>query len=154
MTKEQINKLETEIERIAINNARQIIESGFTSIARYFIDTRLIDDSDVKDYLITHYDYLPFDEYIKYYYQTVCRCIDAQGNNEMIDLCETNDIIEDFEQRHDCICMLLVPDYLDNNETWVEELKDADLYDCITGILQVTTDYGTNYIALYNEMMR
>ena len=156
MTKEQINKLETEIETIVTNNARQIIESGHTSIARYFIDNRLVDvnDSDIKDYLVTHYDYLPFDEYIKYYYQTVCRCIDAQGNNEVIDLCETNDIIEDFEQRHDCKCMLLAPDYLDNNETWVATLRDAEIYDYITGILRVTTDYGTNYIALYDEMMR
>ena len=156
MTKEQINKLETEIETIITNDARQIIESGHTSIARYFIDNRLVDvnDSDIKDYLVTHYDYLPFDEYIKYYYQTVCRCIDAQGNNEVIDLCETNDIIEDFEQRHDCKCMLLAPDYLDNNETWVATLRDAEIYDYITGILRVTTDYGTNYIALYDEMMR
>ena len=156
MTKEQINKLETEIETIVTNNARQIIESGHTSIARYFIDNRLVDvnDSDVKDYLITHYDYLPFDEYIKYYYQTVCRCVDAQGNNEVIDLCETNDIIEDFEQRHDCSCALLPAGYLNNNEDWVKELKDAEIHDYITGILQVITDYGTNYIALYNEMMR
>ena len=156
MTKEQINKLETEIETIVTNNAKQIIESGHTSIARYFIDNRLVDvnDSDVKDYLITHYDYLPFDEYIKYYYQTVCACIDAQGNNEMIDLCETNDIIEDFEQRHDCKCALLPAGYLNNNETWVATLRDAEIHDYITGILQVTTDYGTNYIALYNEMMR
>ena len=156
MTKEQINKLETEIETIITNDAKQIIESGLTSIARYFIDNRLIDvnDSDIKDYLVTHYDYLPFDEYIKYYYQTVCRCIDAQGNNEVIDLCETNDIIEDFEQRHDCICALLPAGYLNTNETRVATLTDADLYGYITGILQVTTDYGTNYIALYNEMMR
>ena len=156
MTKEQINKLETEIETIVTNNARQIIESGLTSIARYFIDNRLIDvnDSDVKDYLITHYDYLPFDEYIKYYYQTVCRCIDAQGNNEVIDLCETNDIIEDFEQRHDCICALLPANYLNNNETWVATLRDAEINDYITGILRVTTERGTDYIALYDEMMR
>ena len=156
MTKEQINKLETEIETIVTNNAKQIIESGHTSIARYFIDNRLVDvnDGDIKDYLITHYDYLPFDEYIKYYYQTVCACIDAQGNNEMIDLCETNDIIEDFEQRHDCKCALLPAGYLNNNETWVATLRDAEINDYITGILQVTTDYGTNYIALYNEMMR
>lgn len=162
MTKEQINKLDTEIETIVTNNAKQIIESGLTSIARYFIDNRLVDfnlidvnNSDIKDYLITHYDYLPFDEYIKYYYQTVCAFIDTD-NNEVVDicLCETNDIIEVFEQRHDCKCMLLAPDYLDNNETWVKELKDAGLYGYITGILRVTTDYGTNYIALYNEMMR
>lgn len=157
MTNEQINKLETEIEIIVTNNARQIIESGLTSIARYFIDNKLVDvnDSDVKDYLITHYDYLPFDEYIKYYYQTVCAFIDTD-NNEVIDLylCETNDIIEDFEQRHDCRCALLPADYLNSNEDWVNELKDADLYGYITGILRVTTDYGTNYIALYNEMMR
>lgn len=157
MTKEQINKLETEVETIVTNNARQIIESGLTSIARYFIANKLVDvnDSDVKDYLITHYDYLPFDEYIKYYYQTVCAFIDTD-NNEVIDLClcETNDIIETFEQRHDCKCRLMAPDYLNNNEDWVKELKDADLYGYITGILRVTTDYGTNYIALYNEMMR
>ena len=157
MTKEQINKLETEIETIVTNNAKQIIESGLTSIARYFIDNRLVDvnDSDVKDYLITHYDYLPFDEYIKYYYQTVCAFIDTQSN-EVIDLClcETNDIIEVLEQRHDCKCRWLVPDYLSNNEDWVKVLKDADLYGHITGILRVITDCGTNYIALYNEMMR
>ena len=157
MTKEQINKLETEIETIVTNDAKKIIESGLTSIARYFIDNRLIDvnDSDIKDYLVTHYDYLPFDEYIKYYYQTVCASIDTQSN-EVIDLylCETNDIIEVLEQRHDCKCALLPADYLNNNETWVKELKDAEITDYITGILRVTTDYGTNYIALYDGMMR
>lgn len=156
MTKEQINKLETEIETIITNDAKKIIESGLTSIARYFIDNRLVDvkDSDVKDYLVTHYDYLPFDEYIKYYYQTVCRFVDAQGNNEVIDLCETNDIIEDFEQRHDCRCALMPAGYLNNNETWVATLRDAEINGYITGILRVTTDYGTNYIALYDGMMR
>ena len=157
MTKEQINKLETEIETIVTNDAKKIIESGLTSIARYFIDNRLIDvnDSDIKDYLVTHYDYLPFDEYIKYYYQTVCASIDTQSN-EVIDLylCETNDIIEVLEQRHDCRCALLPAGYLNNNEDWVKALKDADLYDYITGILRVTTDCGTNYIALYDGMMR
>ena len=161
MTKEQINKLETEIETIVTNNAKQIIGSGLTSIAKYFIDNRLVDfnlidvnNSDIKDYLIAHYNYLPFDEYIKYYYQTVCRFVDAQGNNEVIDLCETNDIIEDFEQRHDCKCELLSADYLNNNETWVATLRDAEIHDYITGILRVTTERGTDYIALYNEMMR
>lgn len=152
MTKEQINKLETEIETIATNDAKQIIEGGYSTIADYLRDKNLV--SKDAESLLVLYNYLPFDEYIRYYYQTVCRCIDAQGNNEVIDLCETNDIIEDFEQRHDCKCMLLAPDYLDNNETWVETLRDADLYGHITGILQVTTDYGTNYIALYSEMMR
>lgn len=152
MTKEQINKLDTEIETIITNNAKRIIESGLPTIADYLRDKNLV--SKDAESLLVLYNYLPFDEYIRYYYQTVCRCIDAQGNNEVIDLCETNDIIEDFEQRHDCKCMLLAPDYLDNNETWVETLRDADLYGHITGILQVTTDYGTNYIALYSEMMR
>lgn len=153
MTKEQINKLETEIETIITNDAKQIIESGLPTIADYLKDKKLV--SKDAESLLVLYDYLPFDEYIKYYYQTVCAFIDTQSN-EMIDLhlCETNDIIEVFEQRHDCKCMLLAPDYLDNNETWVEALKDADLYDYITGILQVTTDYGTNYIALYDGMMR
>ena len=157
MTKEQLNKLETEIETIITNDAKQIIESGHTSIARYFIDNKLIDvnDSDVKDYLITHYDYLPFDEYIKYYYQTVCAFIDTD-NNEVIDLClcDTNDIIEVLEQRHDSRCALLPAGYLNNNEDWVKALKDAEITDYITGILRVTTDYGTNYIALYDTMMR
>ena len=161
MTKEQINKLETEIETISAKNAKQIIESGLTSIAKYFIDNRLVDfnlidvnNSDIKDYLIAHYNYLPFDEYIKYYYQTVCAFIDT--DNEVIDLClcDTNDIIEVFEQRHDCKCELLPADYLNNNETWVATLRDAEIHDCITGILRVTTDCGTNYIALYDGMMR
>ena len=104
--------------------------------------------------LLVLYNYLPFSDYIKYYYQTVCRFVDAQGNNEVIDLCETNDIIEDFEQRHDCICELLSADYLNNNETWVATLRDAEIHDYITGILRVTTERGTDYIALYNEMMR
>ena len=152
MTKEQINKLETEIETIVTNDAKQIIEGGYSTIADYLKDKKLV--SEDAESLLVLYNYLPFDEYIKYYYQTVCRCIDAQGNNEVIDICETNDIIEDFEQRHDCKCTLLPADYLNNNETWVETLRDAEINDYITGILQVTTDYGTNYIALYNEMMR
>ena len=152
MTKEQINKLETEIETIITNNAQQIIEGGYSTIADYLRDKQLV--SKDSESLLVLYNYLPFDEYIKYYYQTVCRFVDAQGNNEVIDLCETNDIIEDFEQRHDCKCELLQADYLNNNETWVATLRDAEINDYITGILRVTTDCGTNYIALYNEMMR
>lgn len=153
MTKEQINKLETEIETIVTNNARQIIESGLPTIADYLRDKKLV--SKDAESLLVLYNYLPFGDYIRYYYQTVCAFID-QDNNEVIDLylCETNDIIEDFEQRHDCRCALLPADYLNNNEDWVKELKDADLYGYITGILRVTTDYGTNYIALYDTMMR
>ena len=151
MTKEQINKLETEIETIFTNNAKQIIEGGYSTIADYLRDKQLV--SKDAESLLVLYNYLPFSDYIKYYYQTICAFID---NNEVIDLClcETNDIIEVLEQRHDCICELLSADYLNNNETWVATLRDADLYDCITGILRVTTDCGTNYIALYNEMMR
>ena len=152
MTKEQINKLETEIETIITNNAQQIIEGGYSTIADYLRDKQLV--SKDAESLLVLYNYLPFSDYIKYYYQTVCRFVDAQGNNEVIDLCETNDIIEDFEQRHDCICELLSADYLNNNETWVATLRDAEIHDYITGILRVTTDYGTNYIALYDEMMR
>ena len=152
MTKEQINKLETEIETIITNSAKQIIEGGYSTIADYLRDKQLV--SKDAESLLVLYNYLPFGDYIRYYYQTVCRFVDAQGNNEVIDLCETNDIIEDFEQRHDCKCELLQADYLNNNETWVATLRDADLYDCITGILKVTTDCGTNYIALYKEMMR
>ena len=152
MTKEQINKVETEIETIITNNAKQIIEGGYSTIADYLRDKKLV--SKDAESLLVLYNYLPFGDYIRYYYQTVCRFVDAQGNNEVIDLCETNDIIEDFEQRHDCKCELLSADYLNNNETWVATLRDADLYDCITGILRVTTDCCTNYIALYNEMMR
>ena len=152
MTKEQINKLETEIETIFTNNAKQIIEGGYSTIADYLRDKKLV--SKDAESLLVLYNYLPFSDYIRYYYQTVCRCVDAQGNNEVIDLCETNDIIEVLEQRHDCKCELLSADYLNNNETWVATLRDADLYDCITGILKVTTDCGTNYIALYKEMMR
>ena len=152
MTKEQINKLETEIETIITNNAQQIIEGGYSTIADYLRDKQLV--SKDAESLLVLYNYLPFSDYIKYYYQTVCRFVDAQGNNEVIDLCETNDIIEDFEQRHDCICELLSADYLNNNETWVATLRDAEIHDYITGILRVTTDCGTNYIALYNEMMR
>ena len=152
MTKEQINKLETEIETIITNNAKQIIEGGYSTIADYLRDKKLV--SKDAESLLVLYNYLPFDEYIKYYYQTVCRFVDAQGNNEVIDLCETNDIIEDFEQRHDCKCELLSADYLNNNETWVATLRDAEINDYITGILRVTTDCGTNYIALYNGMMR
>ena len=153
MTKEQINKLETEIETIATNNAKQIIESGLPTIADYLRDKNLV--SKDAESLLVLYNYLPFSDYIRYYYQTVCAFIDTD-NNEVIDLylCETNDIIEDFEQRHDCRCRLLPADYLNNNEEWVKELKDADLYGYITGILRVTTDYGTNYIALYDTMMR
>ena len=153
MTKEQINKLETAIETIATNNAKQIIESGLPTIADYLRDKQLV--SKDAESLLVLYNYLPFGDYIRYYYQTVCAFID-QDNNEVIDLylCETNDIIEDFEQRHDCRCRLLPADYLNNNEDWVKALKDADLYDYITGILRVTTDYGTNYIALYDTMMR
>ena len=153
MTKEQINKLETEIETIVTNNARQIIESGLPTIADYLRDKQLV--SKDAESLLVLYNYLPFGDYIRYYYQTVCAFIDTD-NNEVIDLylCETNDIIEDFEQRHDCRCALLPADYLNNNEDWVKALKDADLYDYITGILRVTTDYGTNYIALYDTMMR
>ena len=152
MTKEQINKLETEIETIITNNAKQIIEGGYSTIADYLRDKKLV--SKDAESLLVLYNYLPFSDYIKYYYQTVCRFVDAQGNNEVIDLCETNDIIEDFEQRHDCICELLSADYLNNNETWVATLRDAEINDYITGILRVTTERGTNYIALYNEMMR
>lgn len=152
MTKEQINKLETEIETIITNDAKQIIESGLPTIADYLKDNHIVNKD--AESLLTLYNYLPFSDYIRYYYQTVCRCVDTQGNNEVIDLCETNDIIEDFEQRHDCRCALLPADYLNNNETWVATLKDAEITDYITGILRVTTDYGTNYIALYNEMMR
>ena len=152
MTKEQINKLETEIETIITNNAKQIIEGGYSTIADYLRDKKLV--SKDAESLLVLYNYLPFSDYIKYYYQTVCRFVDAQGNNEVIDLCETNDIIEDFEQRYDCKCELLPADYLNNNETWVATLRDADLYDYITGILRVTTERGTDYIALYNEMMR
>ena len=152
MTKEQINKLETEIETIITNNARQIIESGLPTIADYLRDNHIV--SKDAESLLVLYNYLPFDDYIKYYYQTVCRCVDAQGNNEVIDLCETNDIIEDFEQRHDCRCALLPANYLNNNETWVATLRDAEINDYITGILQVTTERGTDYIALYDEMMR
>ena len=152
MTKEQINKLETEIETIITNNAKQIIEGGYSTIADYLRDKKLV--SKDAESLLVLYNYLPFSDYIKYYYQTVCRFVDAQGNNEVIDLCETNDIIEDFEQRHDCICELLSADYLNNNETWVATLKDAEITDYITGILRVTTERGTDYIALYNEMMR
>ena len=152
MTKEQINKLETEIETIITNNAKQIIEGGYSTITDYLIDKQLV--SKDAESLLVLYNYLPFSDYIRYYYQTVCRFVDAQGNNEVIDLCETNDIIEDFEQRHDCKCELLSADYLNNNETWVATLRDAEINDYITGILRVTTDCGTNYIALYNEMMR
>ena len=152
MTKEQINKLETEIETIFTNNARQIIEGGYSTIADYLRDKNLV--SKDAESLLVLYNYLPFSDYIKYYYQTVCRCVDAQGNNEVIDLCETNDIIEDFEQRHDCKCELLPADYLNNNETWVATLRDAEINDYITGILRVTTERGTDYIALYDEMMR
>ena len=152
MTKEQINKLETEIETIITNNAKQIIECGYSTIADYLRYKQLV--SKDTESLLVLYNYLPFSDYIRYYYQTVCRFVDAQGNNEVIDLCETNDIIEDFEQRHDCICELLSADYLNNNETWVATLRDAEIHDYITGILRVTTDYGTNYIALYDEMMR
>lgn len=153
MTKEQINKLETEIETIVTNDAKQIIESGYSTIADYLRDKNLV--SKDAESLLVLYDYLPFDEYIKYYYQTVCAFIDTQ-NNEVIDLClcDTNDIIEVLEQRHDCKCVLLPAGYLNSNEDWVKALKDADLYGYITGILQVTTDYGTNYIALYDTMMR
>ena len=151
MTKEQINKLEIEIETISAKNAKQIIEGGYSTIADYLRDKQLV--SKDAESLLVLYDYLPFDEYIKYYYQTVCAFID---NNEVIDLClcETNDIIEVLEQRHDCKCALLPADYLNNNETWVATLRDAEINDYITGILRVTTDCGTNYIALYNEMMR
>ena len=152
MTKEQINKLETEIETIITNNAKQIIEGGYSTIADYLRDKKLV--SKDAESLLVLYNYLPFSDYIKYYYQTVCRFVDAQGNNEVIDLCETNDIIEDFEQRHDCICELLSADYLNNNETWVVTLRDAEIHDYITGILRVTTERGTDYIALYKEMMR
>lgn len=147
--------IDKEIETIITNNTRQIIESGHSSIANYILANGLMSDYDLKCYLMANYNYLPFDEYIKYYYQTVCAFIDTD-NNDVIDLylCETNDIIEDFEQRHDCRCVLLPAGYLNNNEDWVKELKDADLYGYITGILRVTTDYGTNYIALYDEMMR
>ena len=153
MTKEQINKLETEIETIVTNNAKQIIEGGYSTIADYLRDKQLV--SKDAESLLVLYDYLPFDEYIKYYYQTVCAFIDTD-NNEVINLClcDTNDIIEVLEQRHDCKCALLPANYLNNNEDWVKELKDAEINDCITGILRVTTDCGTNYIALYNEMMR
>ena len=152
MTKEQINKLETEIETISAKNAKQIIEGGYSTITDYLRDKKLV--SKDAESLLVLYNYLPFSDYIRYYYQTVCRFVDAQGNNEVIDLCETNDIIEDFEQRHDCICELLSADYLNNNETWVATLKDAEITDYITGILRVTTERGTDYIALYNEMMR
>ena len=152
MTKEQINKLETEIETIVTNDAKQIIEGGYSTIADYLRDKQLV--SKDAESLLVLYDYLPFGDYIRYYYQTVCRCVDAQGNNEVIDLCETNDIIEDFEQRHDCKCELLPADYLNNNETWIATLRDAEIHDYITGILRVTTERGTDYIALYNEMMR
>ena len=152
MTKEQINKLETEIETIVTNNAKQIIEGGYSTIADYLRDKQLV-GKDAESLLVL-YNYLPFGDYIRYYYQTVCRCVDAQGNNEVIDLCETNDIIEDFEQRHDCKCELLPADYLNNNETWIATLRDAEIHDYITGILRVTTERGTDYIALYNEMMR
>ena len=153
MTKEQINKLETEIETIITKNAKQIIEGGYSTIADYLRDKKLV--SKDAESLLALYNYLPFDEYIKYYYQTVCAFIDTQSN-EVIDLylCETNDIIEVFEQRHDCRCALLPADYLNSNEDWVKELKDAEITDYITGILRVTTDNGTNYIALYNGMMR
>ena len=153
MTKEQINKLETEIETIITNNAKQIIEGGYSTIADYLRDKKLV-SKDAESLLLLD-DYLPFDEYIRYYYQTVCAFIDTQSN-EVIDLClcETNDIIEVLEQRHDCICALLPAGYLDNNEDWAKALKDAEITDYITGILRVTTDCGTNYIALYNEMMR
>lgn len=152
MTKEQINKLETAIETIATNNAKQIIESGLPTIADYLRDKQLV--SKDAESLLVLYNYLPFSDYIRYYYQTVCAFI--ADNNEVIDicLCDTNDIIEVLEQRHDCRCALLPADYLNNNEEWVKELKDADLYGYITGILRVTTDYGTNYIALYDTMMR
>lgn len=152
MTKEQINKLETAIETIATNNAKQIIESGLPTIADYLRDKKLV--SKDAESLLVLYNYLPFSDYIRYYYQTVCAFI--ADNNEVIDicLCDTNDIIEVLEQRHDCRCALLPADYLNNNEEWVKELKDADLYGYITGILRVTTDYGTNYIALYDTMMR
>ena len=152
MTKEQIHKLETEIETISAKNAKQIIEGGYSTIADYLRDKQLV--SKDAESLLVLYDYLPFGDYIRYYYQTVCRCVDAQGNNEVIDLCETNDIIEDFEQRHDCKCELLPADYLNNNETWIATLRDAEIHDYITGILRVTTERGTDYIALYNEMMR
>ena len=153
MTKEQINKLGTEIETIFTNNAKNIIEGGYSTIADYLRDKQLV--SKDAESLLVLYNYLPFDEYIKYYYQTVCAFIDTQSN-EVIDLClcETNDIIEVLEQRHDCKCALLPADYLNNNEDWVKALKDAEITDYITGILRVTTDCGTNYIALYNEMMR
>ena len=153
MTKEQINKLEIEIETIVTNNAKQIIEGGYSTIADYLRDKQLV--SKDAESLLVLYDYLPFDEYIKYYYQTVCAFIDTQSN-EVIDLClcETNDIIEVLERRHDCKCALLPADYLNNNEDWVKELKDAEITDYITGILRVTTDCGSNYIALYNAMMR
>ena len=153
MTKEQIDKLETEIETIITKNAKQIIEGGYSTIADYLRDKKLV--SKDAESLLVLYNYLPFDEYIKYYYQTVCAFID-NDNNEVIDLClcETNDIIEVLEQRHDCRCALLPADYLNSNEDWVKELKDAEITDYITGILRVTTDCGTNYIALYNGMMR
>ena len=153
MTKEQINKLETEIETIFTNNAKQIIEGGYSTIADYLRDKKLV--SKDAESLLVLYNYLPFSDYIKYYYQTVCAFIDTD-NNEVIDLClcDTNDIIEVFEQRHDCRCALLPADYLNSNEDWVKELKDAEITDYITGILRVTTDCGTNYIALYKEMMR
>lgn len=154
MTKEQINKLETEIETFVTNDAKQIIEGGYSTIADYLRGKKLV--SKDAESLLVLYNYLPFSDYIKYYYQTVCACIDDQGNSEAIALClcETNDIIEELEQRHDCRCELLPSGYLNHYSPWVEALKDADLYGYITGILRVTTDYGTNYIALYNEMMR
>ena len=153
MTKEQINKLETEVETIITNNAKQIIEGGYSTIADYLRDKQLV--SKDAESLLVLYNYLPFSDYIRYYYQTVCACIDTDNNEAIaLCLCETNDIIEVLEQRHDCKCELLPADYLNNNEIWVATLRDAEINDYITGILRVTTDCGTNYIALYNEMMR
>ena len=151
MTKEQINKLETEIETISAKNAKQIIEGGYSTIADYLRDKQLV--SKDAESLLVLYNYLPFSDYIRYYHQTVCMFVDAKGSY-IISLSDTNDIIEDFEQRHDCKCELLPADYLNDNNAWIETLKDEDLHDYITGILRVTTERGTDYIALYDGMMR
>ena len=79
--------------------------------------------------------------------------MDKNGNNEVFAVCDTDDIIEEFEQRHDCRCELLPSGYLNHYSPWVEALKDADLYGYITGILRVKTDCGTDYIALYDAML-
>ena len=155
MIQQQFDTILTQISDITERDAKTIIEGGYNSIADYITKNNLMAINKDTERMLRYHRYLPFDDYIKNTMQTVCLYIDGNGNYMLCSVCDTDDIIEYFINRRDnCKCRRLNADYLSNNEMWNKTLREIDMQDCITGILEVKTIIGTNYIALYDGMMR